>query len=222
MKKKFFWRTCVFFICFGHWAKKFGILSKNFQALLSKMRSTIPLEGKGLFFKTKNYISCFADFYREIFGFLSKAFQRGCQNCILLVHWKFLSESVFWKIYVFLNTFLSLSEKWSAYCSKTFRGVVTTASFLYIATIWAEKIFFDFWKTYISKLFGEWVGNSWFLVGGIVKSALYVSIKKLEEKMFSGKNSFFIKFGPWMKNFCICRENSGVFIKTTFYVYIIT
>ena len=60
-----------------------------------------------------------------------------------------------WKCFVKkFMFFLYFCEKWSVSCSRLFGGVVTTASFLYIATIWAKKYFLIFEKL-ISQNFSD-------------------------------------------------------------------
>ena len=91
-----FWRTYVYFIILGYWAKTFGLVLKKRSQDLSKLRFTYP--GKCLMkenvLKNLGFL-CFCTLSKNFFGFFSKKFRRVCQNCILLAHRNFPVKQFF-------------------------------------------------------------------------------------------------------------------------------
>ena len=225
--KKLFTKTKIFII-FGQWADFLVLLSKGVSTAQTKLSFTCPLEQ---FDERNNFLEkllfyCFSGIEREVLGFLSKKYRRGCQNCVLRVHLTYLKEK-----YVFLKTlaicicFRKLSEPVLELSRKFLGGVVNTAVYVSRGTIWG-KMLYSKKKQSCSPL-----SDIELNVPGILAKNFSVWLSQLKstcpQEHSEGKFNFLMKFCSFDASWTLSKKKSAFFrkkfdgiVKTAFYVSI--
>ena len=172
------------------------------------------------FFSEKNEnLKYFSDIEPNSFGFSTEYFRRCCRNCFLLVHRDNKKEN---NCFELLYQFEWLSKNFLAFFGQTFGGVVETALYMSIRTVWEKKTLFEervyclsFWDSE-QKFFA--IFRKFFR--RVVKTAFYLSIGKVWGKtIFWRTYVYFIFLGYWAKTFGLVLKKQSQDLSKLHFTY---
>ena len=141
MRKNNFWRTHVYFINLGYWAKTFGLVLKKRSQVLSKLHFTSPEE----WFEERqssekfSFVLLFLHIEQKLFWLSFRKKLGGYAKTVSYLPIGSFRENNFFTNLCFPNFFGPWTKTFQPFFRKFFWEVVKTAFYLSIATLWKKQ-----------------------------------------------------------------------------------